>query len=73
MLLCDVSGSMEAYARGLVRFLHAAVVGRGRVEAFAVGTRLTRITRELSSRDPDAAHRRRGPARHRLVGRHPPR
>ncbi|HEU5305699.1 MAG TPA: VWA domain-containing protein [Acidimicrobiia bacterium] len=55
VLLCDVSGSMEAYARGLVRFLHAAVVGRGRVEAFAVGTRLTRITRELSSRDPDAA------------------
>jgi uncharacterized protein with von Willebrand factor type A (vWA) domain len=30
-------------------------VGRGRVEAFAIGTRLTRITRELSSRDPDAA------------------
>ena len=55
VLLCDVSGSMEPYARGLVRFLHAAVVGRGRVEAFAMGTRLTRITRELSSRDPDAA------------------
>lgn len=55
VLLCDVSGSMEAYARGLVRFLHAAVVGRGQVEAFAIGTRLTRITRELSSRDPDAA------------------
>ena len=55
VLLCDVSGSMEAYARGLVRFLHAAVVGRGRVEAFAIGTRLTRITRELSGRDPDAA------------------
>jgi uncharacterized protein len=55
VLLCDVSGSMEAYARGLVRFLHAAVVARGRVEAFAIGTRLTRITRELSSRDPDAA------------------
>ena len=46
---------MEPYARALVRFLHAAVVGRGRVEAFAMGTRLTRITRELSSRDPDAA------------------
>jgi uncharacterized protein len=55
VLLCDVSGSMEPYARALVRFLHAAVVGRGRVEAFAMGTRLTRITRELSSRDPDAA------------------
>jgi hypothetical protein len=55
VLLCDVSGSMEPYARAFVRFLHSAVVGRGRVEAFALGTRLTRITRELSSRDPDAA------------------
>jgi uncharacterized protein with von Willebrand factor type A (vWA) domain len=55
ILLCDVSGSMETYARALVRFLHAAVVGRTQVEAFALGTRLTRITRELSSRDPDAA------------------
>jgi uncharacterized protein with von Willebrand factor type A (vWA) domain len=55
VLLCDVSGSMEPYARALVRFLHAAVVGGARVEAFALGTRLTRITRELSSRDADAA------------------
>jgi uncharacterized protein with von Willebrand factor type A (vWA) domain len=57
VLLLDVSGSMEPYARAFVRFLHAAVVGRRRVEAFAVGTRLTRVTRELSSRDPDAAIR----------------
>jgi hypothetical protein len=55
VLLCDVSGSMEAYARALVRFLHAAVVSRGRVEAFAIGTRLTRLTRDLSTHDPDAA------------------
>ncbi|MFN0090549.1 MAG: vWA domain-containing protein [Acidimicrobiales bacterium] len=55
VLLIDVSGSMEAYARALVRFVHAAVVGRTKVEAFALGTRLTRITRELSNRDPDAA------------------
>jgi uncharacterized protein len=55
VLISDVSGSMEPYSRALVRFLHAAVVGRGRIEAFALGTRLTRITRELSSRDPDAA------------------
>jgi uncharacterized protein len=55
VLLCDVSGSMEPYARALLRFVQAAVVGHGRVEAFAMGTRLTRITRELSSRDPDAA------------------
>ena len=57
VLLLDVSGSMEPYARALVRFAHATVVGRMRVEAFAIGTRLTRITRELSSRDPDAARR----------------
>jgi uncharacterized protein len=55
VLICDVSGSMEAYSRALVRFLHAAVAGGSRIEAFALGTRLTRITRELSSRDPDAA------------------
>jgi len=55
VLLCDVSGSMEPYARAFLRFVQAAVVGHGRVEAFAMGTRLTRITRELSSRDPDAA------------------
>ena len=55
VLLCDVSGSMEPYARELLRFLHTAVVGGARVEAFALGTRLTRITRELSSRDPDEA------------------
>jgi hypothetical protein len=55
VLLCDVSGSMEPYARALLRFLHVAVVGQRRVEAFAVGTRLTRLTRQLSSRDPDAA------------------
>ena len=55
VLLLDVSGSMEPYARALLRFVHAAVAGRQRVEAFAIGTRLTRITRELGSRDPDRA------------------
>ena len=55
VLLCDISGSMEPYARALLRFVHAAVAGRGRVEAFTLGTRLTRLTRELSGRDPDAA------------------
>ncbi len=55
VLLLDVSGSMEPYARGLIRFVHAAVAGRQKVEAFAIGTRLTRVTRELTSRDPDVA------------------
>lgn len=55
ILLVDVSGSMEPYARALLRFAHAAVAGRRQVEAFTLGTRLTRLTRELQSRDPDAA------------------
>jgi uncharacterized protein with von Willebrand factor type A (vWA) domain len=57
VLLLDVSGSMEAYARSLARFAHAAAVARrhGQVEVFALGTRVTRITRQLASRDPDEA------------------
>jgi len=61
VLLLDVSGSMETYARALIRFLHAATASRNRVEAFTMGTRLTRITRHLSDRDPDAALRRATP------------
>jgi uncharacterized protein with von Willebrand factor type A (vWA) domain len=57
VLLCDVSGSMEPYARALVRFAHTAVAGRTHVEVFTLGTRCTRITRQLRSRDPDAAMR----------------
>jgi uncharacterized protein with von Willebrand factor type A (vWA) domain len=60
VLLLDVSGSMEPYARAFVRFTHAAVIGRRQVEAFTLGTRLTRITRELSSHDPDRALRQTG-------------
>jgi uncharacterized protein with von Willebrand factor type A (vWA) domain len=55
VLLCDVSGSMDSYARALLLFLHAAVgAGRG-VEAFAFGTRLSRLTPDLATRDPMAA------------------
>jgi uncharacterized protein len=54
VVLCDISGSMEAYTRGLLLFMHA-VVGAGRVEVFAFGTRLTRLTRELRTRDPEQA------------------
>lgn len=60
VVLLDVSGSMEPYARALLRFVHAAVAGRQRVEAFALGTRLTRLTRELATRDPDRALSRAG-------------
>jgi uncharacterized protein len=55
VVLCDVSGSMDAYARALLLFLHALVgTGHG-VEAFGFGTRLTRLTGELGTRDPEAA------------------
>jgi uncharacterized protein with von Willebrand factor type A (vWA) domain len=55
VVICDVSGSMEAYSRALVLFLHALVLtGRG-VEAFAFGTRLTRLTPDLTGRDPEHA------------------
>jgi uncharacterized protein with von Willebrand factor type A (vWA) domain len=55
VLVCDVSGSMTPYARMLLQYLHAAVATRRPVEAFAFGTRLTRVTRELAVRDPDRA------------------
>jgi uncharacterized protein len=55
VLFVDVSGSMEPYARSLVRFVHSRCSGRTRVEAFALGTHLTRITRDLVPRDPDTA------------------
>jgi hypothetical protein len=55
VLILDVSGSMEPYARALMQYAHACVAARRRVEVFAFGTRLTRITRELQRRDPDAA------------------
>jgi uncharacterized protein with von Willebrand factor type A (vWA) domain len=58
VLICDVSGSMQPYARMLLAYAHACVQARGSCEAFAFATRLTRITRELSERDPDAAMNR---------------
>ena len=64
VLLLDVSGSMDAYADALLRFAHAAVRrgsslaalrGYSPTEVFALGTRLTRLTREVSHADPDRA------------------
>jgi uncharacterized protein with von Willebrand factor type A (vWA) domain len=58
--LCDVSGSMEAYSRAMLLFLHVLMrSGRG-VEVFAFGTRLTRLSGELATRDPEEALRRAG-------------
>ena len=55
VLVCDVSGSMEPYARMLLQYMQACVAARRRVEAFVFGTRLTRVTGELRGRDPDRA------------------
>jgi uncharacterized protein with von Willebrand factor type A (vWA) domain len=55
VLILDVSGSMDAYARALLLYIHAARGTGRRVEAFAFGTRLTRLTPELGSRDPETA------------------
>lgn len=56
VLLVDVSGSMSSYADALLRFAHAASRRRGApTEVFTIGTRLTRVSRELTSRDPDTA------------------
>jgi uncharacterized protein len=56
VLLVDVSGSMDTYADALLRFAHAAARrGGAPTEVFALGTRLSRLTREMAQRDPDAA------------------
>jgi uncharacterized protein len=65
VMLCDISGSMEPYARAYLQFLSCAAGagGGGRAggtqsEAFVFATRLTRLTRALSSRNPERAIQR---------------
>lgn len=55
VVLLDVSGSMEPYARLLLQFAYTLTSATHRLEAFVFGTRLTRITRELAHRDVDRA------------------
>ncbi len=57
LLVLDVSGSMSTYSRALAMFAHAALRAGPDWEAFAFGTRLTRVTRALADADPDAAFR----------------
>ena len=54
VLLLDVSGSMEPYARAYLQLLQGAV-GGARAEAFVFATRLTRLTRALAGHSPQAA------------------
>ncbi|MFL6121236.1 vWA domain-containing protein [Actinophytocola sp.] len=56
VLLIDVSGSMSPYADALLRFAHAVVrAAPASTEVFTVGTRLTRLSRQLRGRDPQEA------------------
>lgn len=55
VLILDISGSMAPYSRALVQFGFAAMAAGRRVEVFCFGTRLTRVTRTLRTKDPDRA------------------
>ena len=58
VLLCDISGSMEPYARAYLQFLTCASGSGPSAEAFVFATRLTRITRALAARNPEHAIQR---------------
>ena len=55
VVLCDISGSMDSYARIFLHFLYALTNDRDRVYSFLFGTRLDHVTRALKARDPDVA------------------
>ena len=54
VVLCDISGSMEPYARAMIQLLYCAAGGAG-AEVFSFATRLTRLTTALSRSTPAAA------------------
>ena len=58
VMLCDISGSMEPYARAYLQFLTCAAGSGPNAEAFVFATRLTRLTRALASRSPERAIQR---------------
>jgi uncharacterized protein with von Willebrand factor type A (vWA) domain len=57
VLIADVSGSMEPYARVYLHLMRGAVQALG-AEAFVFATRLTRLTRALGLTHPDLAYRK---------------
>ena len=57
ILIADVSGSMEPYARVYLHLMRGAVIAL-KAEAFVFATRLTRLTRALGSAQPDLAYRK---------------
>ena len=58
VMLCDISGSMEPYARAYLQFLTCAAGAGTNAEAFVFATRLTRVTRALQTRSPAQAIQR---------------
>jgi uncharacterized protein with von Willebrand factor type A (vWA) domain len=61
VLICDISGSMESYARAYLQLLFSGV-GGARAEAFVFATRLTRLTRSLRNTTAELALQRAGRA-----------
>jgi uncharacterized protein len=61
VVLCDISGSMEPYARAMIQFLFCAA-GGARAEVFTFATRLTRLTPVLAASRPGPALQRAGQA-----------
>jgi len=55
VVICDISGSMEQYARLFLHFMYTLVQTGQPIEAFVFGTRLTRLTTALRHRDLDTA------------------
>ena len=59
VVLCDISGSMEPYARAMIQLLYCAA-GGARAEVFTFATRLTRLTPALARTRPGLALQRAG-------------
>jgi uncharacterized protein with von Willebrand factor type A (vWA) domain len=55
IVLLDISGSMDRYARVFLHYVHGVAQGHPHVHVLTFGTRLTNITRSLRHRDPDVA------------------
>jgi uncharacterized protein with von Willebrand factor type A (vWA) domain len=61
VVLCDISGSMEPYARAMIQLLYCAAGGAG-AEVFTFATRLTRLTPVMGRTLPGLALQRAGQA-----------
>ncbi len=55
VVLLDISGSMDRYARLMLHYVHGLTRRHLRVHTLTFGTRLTNITRAMRNRDPDEA------------------